>query len=166
MEFWLTNCTATIHDWFHTDRLAVPMKLSRTLTMSVLVVAAVGAGAGTAVAAPPNAGFDPSQPLLTPTAESNSQAALMLFPGNDPKQAAFDTMANEVNIGWNNGGLQSTLIGANLASESAACRSSRTSSPAASSVESSARLPESAQESPTETRTLRRPSRSSSRLLE
>ena len=90
------------------------MKLSRTLTMSVLVVAAVGAGAGTAVAAPPNAGFDPSQPLLTPTAESNSQAALMLFPGNDPKQAAFDTMANEVNIGWNNGGLQSTLIGANL----------------------------------------------------
>jgi hypothetical protein len=38
----------------------------------------------------------------------------MLFPGNDPKQAAFDTMANEVNIGWNNGGLQSTLIGANL----------------------------------------------------
>ncbi|MCL8018194.1 hypothetical protein, partial [Streptomyces sp. AS02] len=67
--------------------------------MSVLVVAAVGAGAGTAVAAPPNAGFDPSQPLLTPTAESNSQAALMLFPGNDPKQAAFDTMANEVNIG-------------------------------------------------------------------
>ena len=114
MEFWLTNCTATIHDWFHTDRLAVPMKLSRTLTMSVLVVAAVGAGAGTAVAAPPNAGFDPSQPPLTPTAESNSQAALMLFPGNDPKQAAFDTMANEVNIGWNNGGLQSTLIGANL----------------------------------------------------
>lgn len=90
------------------------MKLSRTFTMSVLVVAAVGAGTGTAVAAPQNPGFDPSKPLTSPTADSNSQAAMMLYPGNDPKQVAFDTMANEVNIGWNNGGAQSTFIGANI----------------------------------------------------
>ena len=72
----------------------------------------------------------------------------MLFPGNDPKQAAFDTMANEVNIGWNNGGLQSTLIGANLG-VGIGCLSSlpELHRAAASSVESSARLPESAQES-------------------
>ncbi|OYD66917.1 hypothetical protein [Rhodococcus sp. OK302] len=83
------------------------MKLSRTLTMTVLVVATVGAGAGTAVAAP-NAAFDP----LNPPVSTNSQVAATLFPGNNPKQIAFDTMTNEVNAGWNNGGLQSTLGGA------------------------------------------------------
>lgn len=83
------------------------MKLSRTLTMTVLVVAATGAAAGTAVAAP-NTGYDPfNQPV-----SQNSPTASTLFPGNDAKQAAFDNMANEVTIGWNNGGAAATLNGA------------------------------------------------------
>ncbi|TSD49428.1 hypothetical protein FFI94_027000 [Rhodococcus sp. KBS0724] len=88
-------------------QIGFPMKLSRTLTMTAIVVAAVGAGAGTAVAAP-NTGFDPFNPPVS----TNSPTAATLFPGNDAKQAAFDTMTNEINIGWNNGGLQSTLGGA------------------------------------------------------
>ncbi|AOW94203.1 hypothetical protein BFN03_00400 [Rhodococcus sp. WMMA185] len=107
------------------------MKLSRTVVLSGLVACAMVVGAATAYAEPQPQGAEPqpqavepqpreidwSQPLLSPTAEGEaSQAAEYLFPDNDPKQAAFDNMANEISIGWENGGLPGLAIGANIGS--------------------------------------------------
>ncbi len=93
------------------------MKLFRSLTLSVLVACAMAVGAGTAHAEPAPQEIDWSQPLMTPTSDGgSSQVAEQFFPENDAKQAAFDNMTNEVNIGWNNGGLPGLAIGANVGS--------------------------------------------------
>ncbi|MFZ2177249.1 MAG: hypothetical protein WAW17_25095, partial [Rhodococcus sp. (in: high G+C Gram-positive bacteria)] len=59
-------------------------------------------------------GIDWSQPLMTPVGSGGSQAAEQLFPENTPKQNAFDTMTNEINTGWNNGGMIGMGIGSNV----------------------------------------------------
>ncbi|MEV0945208.1 hypothetical protein [Rhodococcus sp. NPDC049939] len=106
------------------------MKLSRTVMLSVLVAGAMVVGASTAFAQPQPQAIEPqpqeivpqpqaidwSQPLMTPMPDGNSQAAEYLFPGNEAKQSAFDNMTNEINIGWNNGGLPGVAVGANVGS--------------------------------------------------
>ncbi|MFC7450875.1 hypothetical protein [Rhodococcus daqingensis] len=76
------------------------MNPTKSLAASVLVVAALGAGAGTAYAEPPLA--------PPPGAEAVSDA---IWPDNPSKQSAFDALAAEAAVGWNNGGAQGALIG-------------------------------------------------------
>ncbi|MFD4183086.1 hypothetical protein [Rhodococcus sp. NPDC058514] len=76
------------------------MNPTRSLAASVLVVAALGAGTGTAYAEP--------QLPPPPGAEAVSDA---VWPENPTKQSAFDSLATEIAVGWNNGGAQGALIG-------------------------------------------------------
>ncbi|GAA4474135.1 hypothetical protein GCM10023094_09180 [Rhodococcus olei] len=98
------------------------MKMAKTLVMPVLVVAAVGSGIGTAAAQPglpplPAMPQPPALPQLPappqiPTAdEVSGMIADRSWPDNPAKREAFQTMANEVNIGWANGGQQKMMIG-------------------------------------------------------
>lgn len=77
------------------------MNPTKSLAASVLVVAALGAGVGTAYAEPPQAPPPPG-------AEAISDA---MWPENPTKQSAFDSLASEIAVGWNNGGAQGALIG-------------------------------------------------------
>lgn len=91
------------------------MKLLKALTLSLFVVVAMAIGAGTAYADPgPAPGIDVTKPLFTPTPEGASQVAETMFVENDTKQIAFDKMTNEINIGWNNAGIQGVMIGSNV----------------------------------------------------
>ncbi|MFD4366840.1 hypothetical protein [Rhodococcus sp. NPDC058521] len=91
------------------------MKVIKALTLSLLVVTAMAVTSGTAYADPGPQPVDLTVPLFTPLPDgSSSQVAQNMFPDNNPKQVAFDTMTNEINTGWNNAGMQGIMIGSNV----------------------------------------------------
>lgn len=91
------------------------MKVMKALTLSLFVVVAMVVGSGAAIADPGPKPVDLTVPLFTPLPDgSNSQVAQNLFPENNPKQDAFDTMTEEINTGWQKTGIQGVMIGSNV----------------------------------------------------
>ncbi|NLE79008.1 MAG: hypothetical protein GX610_05400 [Rhodococcus sp.] len=91
------------------------MKVIKALTLSFFVVVAMAVGSGAATAAPAPQPVDLTVPLFTPLPDgSSSQVAQNLFPTNNAKQDAFDTMTDEINTGWQTSGIQGVMIGSNV----------------------------------------------------